>query len=298
MGQNFNTIAGSEQLKDSRPRIQENFDTLRSNFEGAGFPANPVKGQHAFVNGVWYTWNSSQWVNDGTLHAHGDIYYTKAEVDTGLATKAATVHTHDDRYYTEAEITTLLAGKAASAHIHDDRYYTETEVNTKVSTDISTHNAVTGTAHGINTSIANAIDPVQSHDSDSASFPTTGNKAGRLYFKKDTKRWYMRNAANDAWIYLFSENNPPLDKRDGGTMEVQHAETADNATNADACSGNAATATNADKLDNKHASEFAPAVLAYIQAVNGAMTWRAGSYGTTYSDYSVHSQYSQYSDTG
>jgi hypothetical protein len=59
-------------------------------------------------------------------------YYTSAQVDVLLATKAALVHTHDDRYYTESEIDAALADKAELVHTHDDRYYTETEVDTLI----------------------------------------------------------------------------------------------------------------------------------------------------------------------
>lgn len=70
-------------------------------------------------------------------HGHDGRYYTKAESDNQLKTKAAashshtkasiidfptsmppTEHYHDGRYYTEAEVNSLLAGKAASSHSH------------------------------------------------------------------------------------------------------------------------------------------------------------------------------------
>ncbi len=70
-------------------------------------------------------------------HGHDGRYYTKAESDNQLKTKAAashshtkasisdfptsmppTAHTHDDQYYTETEVNNLLAGKAASSHSH------------------------------------------------------------------------------------------------------------------------------------------------------------------------------------
>ena len=51
--------------------------------------------------------------------------YTKAEIDSALASKqaagsyAASSHTHDDRYYTESEINTKLAGKSNTNHTHN-----------------------------------------------------------------------------------------------------------------------------------------------------------------------------------
>ena len=70
-------------------------------------------------------------------HGHDGRYYTKAESDNQLKTKAAashshtkasiidfptsmppTEHYHDGRYYTETEVNNLLAGKAASSHSH------------------------------------------------------------------------------------------------------------------------------------------------------------------------------------
>ena len=65
------------------------------------------------------------------------------DLTTAVNGKAAANHTHDDRYYTEAEVNKLLATKAAAnhthsyaatSHTHDDRYYTETEVNNLLAT--------------------------------------------------------------------------------------------------------------------------------------------------------------------
>ena len=45
-----------------------------------------------------------------------DIFSTKKELSTGLASKSNTNHTHDGRYYTETEVDGLLDTKADSSH--------------------------------------------------------------------------------------------------------------------------------------------------------------------------------------
>lgn len=138
MAQTFHTIQGSEIMKDSRPKLNENFETLRSGFEGASEPANPVKGQRAFVGNVWKTYNGSAWVTDDALHNHDARYYTQSQADALLAGKANTSHTHDERYYTETETNSLLAGKSDTSHTHDARYYTESEIDTLLAGKSST----------------------------------------------------------------------------------------------------------------------------------------------------------------
>jgi len=129
MAQAYYDIPNTEALKDSHPKIVANFGTLRSSFEGDAAPDDPVKGQRAFVNGVWQTWDGSVWKTDPELHNHDDRYYTETETDTLLADKSNTDHTHDDRYYTETETDALLADKSDDGHVHDSRYYTESEVD-------------------------------------------------------------------------------------------------------------------------------------------------------------------------
>ena len=51
-------------------------------------------------------------------------YYTEAEVNDLLLTKANSAHDHDDRYFTEAEVNTLLADKASKAEIAYPKFVT------------------------------------------------------------------------------------------------------------------------------------------------------------------------------
>lgn len=57
-------------------------------------------------------------------------------------------HLHDDRYYTEAEVNSSLATKADTTHLHDDRYYTEGETNAMVGSAIPAQPWRTGRYYG------------------------------------------------------------------------------------------------------------------------------------------------------
>jgi len=96
MSQEWTTILGAHLIKDSRAVINANLETLRSSFEGTSDPSTPapVKGQHAFVNGVWKTYSGVAWVTDASLHSHNDLYNTKSEITTYLSGKSDTGHTH------------------------------------------------------------------------------------------------------------------------------------------------------------------------------------------------------------
>ena len=129
MKQIFN-IEGSEKLKDSREKINENFSTLQSGFAGTSFPTeNLVEGQRVFVNEMWYTYLKGEWKPDNQLHNHNQEYLQKDLLQAELDKKSNTGHTHDERYYTETEMNTKLAEKASLTHIHDDRYPTVQEFN-------------------------------------------------------------------------------------------------------------------------------------------------------------------------
>ena len=91
-------------------------------------------------------------------HTHDDRYYTEAEADAQLASKADVAHQHDTRYAPLAHVGAGDAAHAAAtgsqagfmsaadkarldqlaaappAHIHDDRYYTEAEVDAQLAT--------------------------------------------------------------------------------------------------------------------------------------------------------------------
>jgi hypothetical protein len=68
-------------------------------------------------------------------------YYTSAQVDSLLATKAAVIHFHDDRYYLKPYIDQITSASGVDralalygatqplAHSHDDRYYDKTYID-------------------------------------------------------------------------------------------------------------------------------------------------------------------------
>ncbi|MCP4158608.1 MAG: hypothetical protein GY760_00925 [Deltaproteobacteria bacterium] len=92
MSQNFKTILETDKLNPSRVAINENFETLRSNFEGITAPSNPVKGQMAYFDDIpkWYdgsTWQTMEEIQN---------LATKTELNDGLATKSDSSHTHSD----------------------------------------------------------------------------------------------------------------------------------------------------------------------------------------------------------
>ena len=117
MSQAFYTLDVGDKLKDSRPEMNTNFETLRSNFEGTSNPTDPapIKGQHAFINSVWVTYDGSGWVTDASLHNHDSRYYTESEMDSLLATKASSTHNHTGTYQPlDAELTALAGLTSAS----------------------------------------------------------------------------------------------------------------------------------------------------------------------------------------
>jgi hypothetical protein len=105
-------------LKDSRAKLNENFDTLRANFEGSSVPADPTpaKGQRSFVNGVWMVYSGSAWVTDVSLHNHDSRNYTRTEMDAALNLKAPVSHNHSSTYQPLDTELTALAGVTSAAN--------------------------------------------------------------------------------------------------------------------------------------------------------------------------------------
>lgn len=64
MPQEFSSIQQTEVIEDSLPKINKNFESLRSGFSGDSSPPNPVKGQHAYIGGKWRTYNGTAWIID------------------------------------------------------------------------------------------------------------------------------------------------------------------------------------------------------------------------------------------
>lgn len=88
MSQDFAVIAGNEYIKDSRPKINNNFEALRSGFQGSAFPTEPapVEGQRCFNGGIWYTYHGTEWVVDEALHDHEETSHNEFSIGDGLDT--------------------------------------------------------------------------------------------------------------------------------------------------------------------------------------------------------------------
>lgn len=127
----FSEIQATDTLKESHPKLVANFEALRAGFNGTEFPPSPVKGQKAFINDVWYTFNGATWAEDSTLHNHRTEHYTKGEVNTKLDGKSNTGHQHTDQHFTKAESNILLDGKAEKIHGHTDQHYTKAEQDSR-----------------------------------------------------------------------------------------------------------------------------------------------------------------------
>lgn len=64
MTQEFSHIQPTEVIENSLPKINKNFDSLRSGFSGNAFPTDPLTGQKAYIDNKWFTYNGTKWEPD------------------------------------------------------------------------------------------------------------------------------------------------------------------------------------------------------------------------------------------
>ncbi len=164
------------------------------------------------------------------------ICYTKTEIDTALAGKAAAVHSHDDLYYTEAEIdskiqtingsisdletslTTSIGTKADASHNHDTVYAALSHTHTKSQiTDFDHQHAATAITYGQEstvdsalTALNTAVGNLQTANWDIeivTALPNAGEaKVGKLYFVHDVNANDTAANAFDEYIFTGGED--------------------------------------------------------------------------------------------
>lgn len=170
------------------------------------------------------------------IYGENGICYTKTEVDTALAGKAAAVHSHDDLYYTEDEIdgkiqtingsigdledslTTSIGTKADADHNHDTDYAALVHSHTKSQiTDFAHGHEATAITYGASstvdaalTSLNGAVGALQTANWDIeivTSLPNAGEaKVGKLYFVHDAEADDTVENAFDEYIFTGGQN--------------------------------------------------------------------------------------------
>lgn len=164
------------------------------------------------------------------------ICYTKTEIDTALAGKAALVHSHDDLYYTEDEIdskvstingtisdletslTTSIGTKADASHNHDTTYAALSHTHTKSQiTDFDHGHAATAITYGQDSTVDSALSALntavgnlQTANWDIeivTTLPNAGEaKVGKLYFVHDANADDTAANAFDEYIFTGGQN--------------------------------------------------------------------------------------------
>ena len=136
-------------------------------------------------------------------------YYTSAETDALLATKAAVIHFHDDRYYLKAYVDAVtspsgidsslaLYGTATPlAHGHDDRYYGKTYIDNLFNS--SDFNLVNDARYYTKPEVDSAI----------ATAPyLTPYAASQLYYNQDQINAFLAGLGDG--LYVFTAAIPAL----------------------------------------------------------------------------------------
>lgn len=198
--------------------------------------ADRVDGKHA-----------SDFALAGHTHSAGDIGAAPAS------------HTHDDRYYTESETDALLAGKAnvshghdpasigaaPAGHNHDDTYYTETETNSLIS-----GHAHSGGADGAQVNYANIVGKPTSF-TPSAHKSTHASGGSDALTPGDIGAETPAGAQAKVDAHANRKDNPhQVTAAQVGAAPLSHTHAGSDVTS---------QVNDSDKLDGKHASDFAAA---------------------------------------
>lgn len=105
MGQVFKTINPTDLVSDSRLDINNNFNTLRSSFEGTDFPTSPVKGQLAYVNTILYIYDGAAWKRIWDENSDGNDYGLDADLLRGHTIDEFVLNTSDVSFLHRIKVT-------------------------------------------------------------------------------------------------------------------------------------------------------------------------------------------------
>ena len=78
----YKLLNSEDLVSDSYKQINDSVEAMLRGFKGSEFPDNPVRGQMAFIDDKWHTFNGDIWLADHELHNHDNAYYTKSQSHT------------------------------------------------------------------------------------------------------------------------------------------------------------------------------------------------------------------------
>nr|DAH20478.1 MAG TPA: structural protein [Caudoviricetes sp.] len=214
-------------------------------------------------------------------HTHDDRYYTESEVDSKLSGKSNTTHNHDDRYYTESEMDTKLSGKSDSGHSHNyagsnsigGAANSANKLNNlgRIRSADDLDNFIEGSVFKYGTvADIDGLDGLVKNDGIILCAPWESDSYGHQIFLDDNGYTIAhRFRANGTW----STWKTLIDTSNISSQSVNYA------TTASSCSGNAATATNASKVNNHTVNSDVPSNAKFTDTVYSHPTYTAKSSG-------------------
>lgn len=214
-------------------------------------------------------------------HTHDDRYYTESEVDSKLSGKSNTTHNHDDRYYTESEMDTKLSGKSDSGHSHNyagsnsvgGAANSANKLNNlgRIRSADDLDNFIEGSVFKYGTvADIDGLDGLAKNDGIILCAPWEADSYGHQIFLDDNGYTIAhRFRANGTW----STWKTLIDTSNISSQSVNYA------TTASSCTGNAATATNASKVNNHTVNSDVPSNAKFTDTVYSHPTYTAKSSG-------------------